>query len=360
MEIENNNLQEHLALRDREPNVQIYSCEEYSRSDMMDSLPVKVEIDDSELLIWEVFEALYPHLTSDYDKFEEFKRSNVVKFNWIFLSHIQYLLRVPEDDLLYMVKSSRNRDIITAEEQEKLRHLSIGIVGLSVGQSSALTLAQSGVGEHFKLADPDKLAYSNVGRIPVGGIKDIGRLKTYIAGEAMLDKNSYLKIEYYNEAITKENMRKFLEGLDYVVDAFDSIQAKITLRRIAKELGITVVMGTDIEYGARIDIEGPEDHIFLGSLSEEELSEIENMEDIPKNMRNIIIPKILGFKSIDELPFRLRRHLESMKDGNIPWMSQLAIASSQVGGLVTRVIVDSTLDGIQSVERRQKTELTGI
>ena len=333
---------EHLDRINTDPSVSIYPYGEHSLGELLTDETREV-VDNTDSWMEEIFEASYPHLASNKEEFEKFKNSDVVKWNWVNFPSRRIIEKFPEEDLLYKVLTARNRDIITEEEQEKLRNLHIGIIGLSVGQSSALTLGASGIGNKFHLADPDRLAASNLGRLPIGGCDDINRYKTYIASEWMLSRNPYLHIKQYNELITAENMREFLDGLDFVVDAFDSIQAKITLRRIAKELGITVVMGTDFAEGAIIDVEKPSDPIFFGSLSEEELSAIEHMENISSDMRNMIIPKLLGFKSMDELPQSLRRHLESMKNGKLPWMSQLGIASAQVGILVTKSIKDVAL-----------------
>ena len=348
---EANNLQpEHSNPRDIKPGVLIFPCERFEvRGTWVRDVDIAYDLST------EAIQALYPK-TDFGDKAPEMLGES--QFNFVYYPGSNTLIKIPDKDSYYSTLTSRNRETISIEEQNKLKNLRIGIIGLSVGQSSALTLVQSGIGQHFKLADSDRLALSNLGRIPIGGISDVGRLKTYIAGEAMLEKNPYLEIEYYGE-ITKENLRPFLEGLDYVVDAFDSIQTKITLRRIAKELGVTVVMGTDIGFGARIDIEKPDDPIFLGTLPPERLSEIENTGYIPQDVKNTIIPQMLGFKRIDELPPRLRRHLQLMNAGDLPWMSQLAIASSQVGALVAKAILDLTIEG-GAIERRQKTELTPI
>ncbi|MCL4393134.1 ThiF family adenylyltransferase [Patescibacteria group bacterium] len=315
----------------------IYPCDEHSLEELLTNETREV-VDNTDSWMRDIFKALYPHLVSDEEKFEAFKNSDVVRWNWVNLPSRRIIEKFPEEDLLYRVLTSRNRDIITEEEQKKLKKPSIGIVGLSVGQSSTVKLVETGIGSEFKLADPDRLDASNLGRLSIGGCDDIDRLKTYIASEWILSRNPYLHIKQYNELINAENMREFLDGLDFVVDAFDTIQAKITLRRIAKELGITVVMGTDFAEGAIIDVEKPSDPIFFGSLSEEELLTIENMENIPDDMRNMVIAKLLGFKSMDELPESLRRHLESMKNGKLPWMSQLGIASAQVGILVSKSI----------------------
>ena len=57
---------------------------------------------------------------------------------------------------------------IPRAEQRRLAELRVGVVGLSVGHSTALTLALEGVGGELRLADFDTLALSNLNRLRTG------------------------------------------------------------------------------------------------------------------------------------------------------------------------------------------------
>ena len=353
----------HIEERNEEPRASMYCGENNTEELVFEDLKrrdekVQAIVDDRELLDNELFEVLYPHLSSDKSKFDEFRTSITNRFNLVYSNWNHYLSYVLREDLWYRLITARNREIVTIDEQEKLRDLHIGIIGLSVGQATALDLSLSGVGSHFKLVDDDKLAASNLNRLQ-GGYTDIGTPKVYLAKREMLEKNPYTHIECWQERITKENMREFLEGLDYVVDAFDSIQTKITLRKVAKELGITVIMGTDFMDGAIMDVEESSDPIFLGTLSPEELDRIEQMDTIPSDEKNIIIPRLLGLKR-EDIPPRLARHLQLMAEGKIPWMSQLGLSSQLVGAFSVYIMKALERDDMQDLRRRTTFNLDEI
>ena len=220
--------------------------------------------------------------------------------------------------------------------------MKIGIIGLSVGQSSLLNLIKSGTGNEYRLADYDTLSLSNSNRLPRSGITELGLNKTYLAGRLALESNPYLKIKYYPNGLNNKNdLKLFTEDLDYVVDAFDTLPLKLELRKLSKEMGFTVVMGTDLELGALIDIETPKDKIFLGRLSTYQLKKIEEMNSLdPKDLVEII-SAILGvnFEEIE----RMSRHFKAMSKGELFWMSQLVTASSHAGAGVTNVIIQHAL-----------------
>ncbi|PRC59469.1 hypothetical protein C6A85_23265, partial [Mycobacterium sp. ITM-2017-0098] len=62
------------------------------------------------------------------------------------------------------VRTDRNRNLVTVHEQQKLRSLRIGVVGLSVGHAVAHTLAMQGLCGELRLADFDDLELSNLNR----------------------------------------------------------------------------------------------------------------------------------------------------------------------------------------------------
>ena len=72
------------------------------------------------------------------------------------------------------LRTDRNRNLITAEEQHRLGALRIGVVGLSVGHVIAHTLVMQGLCGELRLADFDDLELSNLNRIPAT-VFDLGR-----------------------------------------------------------------------------------------------------------------------------------------------------------------------------------------
>src|SRR2546426_306771 len=79
---------------------------------------------------------------------------------------------LPPDEFREL-RLDRNRYKITIAEADRLGSLSIGIVGLSVGNAVALTLALEGSFGHLKLADHDRFELSNMNRVRAA-VHDVG------------------------------------------------------------------------------------------------------------------------------------------------------------------------------------------
>ena len=176
------------------------------------------------------------------------------------------------------LRSSRNRYKITPDEQVLLATKRIGVVGLSVGQASAMTAALEGVGGAFRLADFDELALSNMNRLR-SGVHHVGSNKCVIAAREIAEIDPYADVEIFTTGITDDNVEAFLTGggnLDLVIEECDDLLTKVFLRERARAHGIPVIMETndrgmlDVE---RFDLEPnrPVLHDLLRGLSAAEL-----------------------------------------------------------------------------------------
>ena len=190
--------------------------------------------------------------------------------NWVYFPWRNCLVHILPEDEFITVRTVRNRYVITEEEQRQLAGKIIGIIGLSVGQSVALTLAlERGCGE-LRLADFDTLELSNLNRIR-SGVQNLGLRKSVIAAREIAEIDPYLKVVLYNDGVQDENIHDFFtQGgkLNLLIEECDSLEVKIKSRIKAKALGIPVLMDTsdrgmiDIE---RFDLE-PQRPILHGML----------------------------------------------------------------------------------------------
>jgi hypothetical protein len=194
---------------------------------------------------------------------------------------------LPEHEFVRL-RSDRNRYKITAAEQERLRRRRIGVIGLSVGQAAALTLALEGVGGSFRLADFDALDLSNMNRLRAG-VHDLGLNKATLAARQMYEIDPYLDITVFTEGLRADAVDEFLLGggrLDLVVEECDDLAVKVQVRERARHHGIPVIMETsdrgllDIE---RFDLEPrrPLLHGALGDLDAVMLSQLSFEERLP-------------------------------------------------------------------------------
>jgi hypothetical protein len=183
----------------------------------------------------------------------------------------------------------RNRNVITAEEQNRLAALRIGVAGLSAGHVIAHTLAAQGMCGELRLADFDRIELSNLNRVPAT-VLDLGMNKAEAAARRIAELDPYLPVRVLDVGLTADTVDEFLTGLDVVVDECDSLDMKVILRERARARRIPVLMATsdrgllDVE---RYDLEPqrPILHGLLGELDVAELSGMSSREKVPYMLR---------------------------------------------------------------------------
>ncbi len=125
---------------------------------------------------------------------------------------------------------------------EKLKRSHIAIFGVGgVGGYVAEALARSGVGK-FTLIDNDVVSPTNINRQIIALHSTIGRYKTEVMKERILDINPDAKVNIKNTFFMPENSGEFdFSGYDYVVDAVDTVTAKIEIIVRCKESNTPVI-----------------------------------------------------------------------------------------------------------------------
>jgi molybdopterin/thiamine biosynthesis adenylyltransferase/predicted N-acetyltransferase YhbS len=207
---------------------------------------------------------------------------------WAWYSWAGRLVHVLPREEFRMVRTDRNRGKIDRPEQRRLLDKRVGVIGLSVGNSAALTLAQEGVAGAFKLADFDTLSVSNLNRLRAG-LHQLGVNKAVLAARQMFEIDPYLDIEIFPAGLTEDTVREFFLGghgpIDLLVEECDTPWVKLAAREAARELGVPVVMDTndrgllDVE---RYDREPhrPLLHGRLGPLTSEDCLDLDRGERV--------------------------------------------------------------------------------
>ncbi|WP_319437016.1 Rv1355c family protein [Mycobacterium sp. RTGN5] len=189
------------------------------------------------------------------------------------------------------VRTDRNRNLITTEEQRRLSGIRIGIAGLSVGHVIAHTLAAEGLCGALRLADFDHLELSNLNRVPAT-ILDIGINKAVVTARRIAELDPYLHVEVMTSGVQADSLDDFLGDLDIVVEECDSLDMKVRIREAARERRLPVVMATsdrgliDVE---RFDLEPqrPVMHGVLGGVDSAQLSALSQQDRIPYMLRHL-------------------------------------------------------------------------
>ncbi|WP_344654784.1 ThiF family adenylyltransferase [Catenulispora subtropica] len=187
-----------------------------------------------------------------------------------------------------LVRTDRNRGKIDRPDQRRLLGKRVGVIGLSVGNSAAVTLAQEGVAGAFKLADFDCLSVSNLNRLRAG-LHQIGVNKAVLAARQMFEIDPYLDIEIFPAGLTEENIKEFFLGghgpIDLLVEECDTPWVKLAAREAARDLGVPVVM--DANDRGLLDVERfdheprrPLLHGRLGPLTAEDCRDLSPAERV--------------------------------------------------------------------------------
>ncbi len=148
-----------------------------------------------------------------------------------------------EGDLLNMPNQfSRTELLLGKAAMERLAGCRVAVFGIGgVGGYVCEALARSGIGA-FDLIDDDRVCLSNLNRQIIATMKTVGRYKTDVMRERILDINPAAEVTTHTCFFLPENASDFpFEKYDYVVDAIDTVTAKLELAVTAQRLNIPVI-----------------------------------------------------------------------------------------------------------------------
>lgn len=142
---------------------------------------------------------------------------------------------------------SRTGKLIGQENIERLASSRVAVFGVGgVGGYAVEALARSGVG-HIELIDHDTVALSNLNRQIIATHDTIGRDKVDVTKERILSINPDAEVVVHKCFFLPENKDDFdFSRYTYIVDAVDTVTAKLTIIEEAKKAGVQVIssMGT--------------------------------------------------------------------------------------------------------------------
>lgn len=176
---------------------------------------------------------------------------------WVYYPWSGVLSHVIAKEHFLELRSTRNRNLITSEEQMKIGDFNVGCAGMSVGSNAALAIAITGISQQLKIADGAVISGSNLNRV-LAGVNDVGLSKSLVIARKIYEMNPFASVERFDRDITPESIGHFFDTpwpLHAVVDEIDNLMVKIQLRVEAKKRRIPVVMATDLGDSVMLDIE---------------------------------------------------------------------------------------------------------
>lgn len=137
---------------------------------------------------------------------------------------------------------SRTELLLGKEAMNKLENSRVAVFGIGgVGGYVCEALVRSGVGS-FDLIDDDKVCLTNLNRQIIATRKTVGQYKTEIMRDRILEINPKADVRIHQCFYLPENASDFdFSEYDYVVDAVDTVTAKIELIMRAKESGTPII-----------------------------------------------------------------------------------------------------------------------
>ena len=137
---------------------------------------------------------------------------------------------------------SRTELLIGKEALERLQNAKVAVFGIGgVGGFAVEALVRSGIGQ-FDLIDNDKVCMTNLNRQIIATRKTIGKYKTDLMKERILEINPDAKVEVHRCFYLPEKQEEFdFSEYTYVIDAVDTVTAKIGIIEQSKKAGTAVI-----------------------------------------------------------------------------------------------------------------------
>lgn len=141
---------------------------------------------------------------------------------------------------------SRTELLIGKQSLDLLRSKKVAVLGIGgVGSYAAEALARCGVGR-LLIVDDDTVCLTNINRQLHATLKTIGKRKVDVMKERIKDIDEGIEVDARHLCVTPENVSNLLDpGIDYVIDALDTVSAKISVVEhcVKNNINIIACMG---------------------------------------------------------------------------------------------------------------------
>lgn len=138
---------------------------------------------------------------------------------------------------------SRTELLIGRQALDRLKQSCVAVFGIGgVGSYTVEGLVRAGVGSLI-LVDDDRICLTNINRQLHATRKTIGKFKAEVMRDRAIEINPKSNVEAAKIFYSKECADSFFEGrkIDYIVDAIDTVSAKLDLVEQAKKRGIPII-----------------------------------------------------------------------------------------------------------------------
>lgn len=245
----------------------------------------------------------------------------------------------------------KNEGAFSRQQLERLRQSRLAVAGLGAFAFGAVNLAQLGVG-HLRIADPDTFERHNANRQPLATLSNRGKNKTDQVEAWIRDLIPEVDLQAFPDGVTLENVERFVDGVDVVVDAVDFLRpdVKLSLHRLCREKKIPVVTGLLVGRGAICYVfthQGPDFEEFFACPRDPELRKYWTMP------ASRIMPHDTRFPDGEELSYRAARlHTFEVLNGRLPITSNPVSAGTShllLGTMVTNLLLGLPVPSVPTI-----------
>lgn len=313
---------------------------------LRDRHPELMEEDQIDLALDELFDIEFPSKkdTKLPEEVAEFGKSVAGEDpsawgEWVYYPWLNKLVHFPPVDKLRALRTSRNRNLVTAEEQGKLYGASILVIGMSVGSNIVEALVSKGIGSKLILVDMDIIEPSNLNRIR-SPYHHVGLHKVEAISRKVWEIDPYIEIEMFLDGLNEANLSAILRDHKphVIVDEMDELRMKIVLREAANAARIPVVMAADDGDDALLEIERFDLHselpLFGDRIPDDVLARIKT-GNIPRAELGMLIGRY--FVGPEFIPLRMYESLGEVGK-TLPSWPQLGSAAALSGVSIAYVI----------------------
>lgn len=226
---------------------------------------------------------------------------------------------------------SRAEMLLGTEKMERLKKARVAVFGIGgVGGYAAEALARSGVGA-FELIDRDVISRSNLNRQIIALERDLGRYKTEVMRERIAQINPEAQVRIRNCFFLPECAEDFdFSSYDYMVDAVDTVTAKIHLVLQAQAAKVPVIscMGTGNKLHPEL--------LTVGDLYETQVCPLARVMRRELKKRGVTRLKVVYSREIPRKPLWEEKNGEKTVPGSlcfVPAAAGLLLASQVVQDL---------------------------
>jgi len=329
--------------------------EEYRLSDPVDRKILESRYDNNRiatkhdrigLTVQELSCLRQPEITDEHRSVAEFANDLLEQGSrygsWFLFPWSGQLVHFPTQDDLFRLRTARNRNLITEDEQKRLYASTIAVFGLSVGSNVVKAMVLSGIGNKFILADPDIIEPTNLNRIDAS-FSEIGDRKIDHVAKKISEIDPYIEQVHFEDGVDRSALRQISDEHkpDVLIDEVDNVPIKVANREEGYLSKTPVIMGTDLGDKPIIDVERYDKEpvkAFNGRLKDKDLRAL--IDDPDPQVIKKSLSKIIGLTNVT--PRLVDSVIEQGK--SLSGFPQLEATALMVGALVTLVTREILLD----------------